>query len=312
MLIRIGTRQSPLALWQAEHVSASLRALGHDVALVKITTSGDVSSAPLERSGGTGLFTKEIQRALLDGRCDLAVHSLKDLPTEPIDEIVLAAVPQREDPADCLIHPQHVRLIDLPRCARIGTGSPRRRAQLLHQRPDLQVLDIRGNVETRVRKMEMGEFDAILLAYAGLHRLGLQSRISEKLSPQQMLPAVGQAALGLETRREDTATTEAVTMLTHLESYLAVHAERALLRSMRAGCLAPLAAYATIQDGEMHLIGKVFSRDGSHLIACDVRETIDRTQDPTTLARQSESVGNRGAEALLQQGADRLIDAARE
>jgi hydroxymethylbilane synthase len=309
MRIRIGTRQSPLALWQAHYVSEQLRSHGHEIELVKITTAGDVSTTPLGASGGVGLFTKEIQRALLEQRCDLAVHSLKDLPTEPVPGLQLGAVPPREDPSDCWIARDHRTLDALPAGSRVGTGSPRRRAQLLHMRPDLEILDIRGNVDTRLRKLNAGEFDAILLAYAGLHRLGLESVITEKLSLDRILPAVGQAALGLEVRSDDGATLAAVQALNHGPTLAAVRAERELLRQLRAGCLAPVAAHACFVAGRLQLQSRVFSVDGRRVVAAEhsVQFEADRaiaSGIPIALAVQV-------AAALIEQGADACIATSR-
>ncbi len=313
MLIRLGTRQSALALWQADYVSNALRSLGHEVQLVKIITSGDISTTPLGESGGQGVFTKEIQRALLDNRCDLAVHSLKDLPTEIIPELNLVAVPPREDTADCLIS-KEIHLADLPIGASIGTGSPRRKASLLHIRPDLLVKDIRGNVDTRLRKLDEGEYDAILLAFAGLHRLGLQARITQKLTPDEMLPAVGQAALGLETRSDDKNTIQAVAQLDHVITHAAVIAERTLLRSMRAGCLAPLACNAVVQENSIHLLARVFSSDGKKKI--EVKHAIQHplqiatTENKEQLYFLAEQLGREAAALLTEQGATELIHQA--
>ena len=314
MLIRLGTRQSALALWQAEYVSNSLRGFGHDVQLVKITTSGDVSTTPLGESGGQGVFTKEIQRGLLDNRCDLAVHSLKDLPTEVIPELTLAAVPPREDAADCLLSNGKF-LVELPLGSTIGTGSPRRKASLLNVRPDLKIEDIRGNVETRIRKLDEGRYDAIILAFAGLHRLGLQSRITQKFSLDEMLPAVGQAALGLETRYDDALTIEAVRQLDHLPSHAAVIAERTLLRSMRAGCLAPLACNAVVLENSIRILVRVFSPDGKQKI--ELKHMIEHglqmsgSIDQRELLLLAERLGSEAAQLLAEQGATELIHRAR-
>ncbi len=313
MLIRLGTRQSALALWQAEYVSNSLRSLGHEVQLVKITTSGDVSTTPLGESGGQGVFTKEIQRALLDNRCDLAVHSLKDLPTEVIPELTLAAVPPREDTADCLLSNGRL-LADLPLGSTIGTGSPRRKASLLNVRPDLVVKDIRGNVGTRIGKLNDGQYDAIVLAFAGLHRLGLQSRITQKFSLDEMLPAVGQAALGLETRSDDAITIEAVKQLDHLPTHAAVISERTLLRSLRAGCLAPLACNAVLLEGSIRILARVFSPDGkqkielTHMIqhGLEMSGSINERE----LLLVAERLGGEAAQLLAEQGATELIHQA--
>ena len=308
--IRIGTRQSPLALWQANYIADALTRYGYQVELVKITTTGDVTTTPLGQSGGVGLFTKEIQRALLDGRCDVAVHSLKDLPTEPIEGLTLAAVPPREDPSDCLIASSSAKLNDLPSGSRIGTGSPRRRAQLLHLRPDLNILDIRGNVETRLAKLAQGSYDAIILAFAGLHRLNFEDNITEKLSHEQMLPAVGQAALGLETRSQDPIAIEAVRNLNDPVTLACVRAERGLLRALRAGCLAPVAAHATEREGQLRMRAQVYSADGVTMIASDVSTPIDLTTifESTT----PESLAALAMNELSDQGAEELIAATRK
>lgn len=319
MHLRIGTRHSPLALWQAHWVADQLNSAGHQVELVKITTTGDTTTTPLGQGGGVGLFTKEIQKALLDGRCDIAVHSLKDLPTQPIPGLALAAVPKRESPNDCLISTKYKSLSDLPQNARVGTGSPRRKAQLLHLRPDLDLQDIRGNVETRLAKLTTQPFDAIILAYAGLLRLGLDSL---KLAPEDlcalptdvMLPAVGQAALGLETRTEDANTREALLPLIDTPSLLCVRAERELLRLLQAGCLAPVAAHATITNQLLLLRAKVFSDDGSKLISTIHQLPID----PTTLSQADAltdaapiSLAANVAQSLKSLGAEELIATTR-
>lgn len=319
MHLRIGTRHSPLALWQAHWVADQLNSAGHQVELVKITTTGDTTTTPLGQGGGVGLFTKEIQKALLDGRCDIAVHSLKDLPTQPIPGLALAAVPKRESPNDCLISTKYKSLSDLPQNARVGTGSPRRKAQLLHLRPDLDLQDIRGNVETRLAKLTSQPFDAIILAYAGLLRLGLDSL---KLAPEHlcalptdvMLPAVGQAALGLETRTEDANTQEALLPLIDTPSLLCVRAERELLRLLQAGCLAPVAAHATIANQLLLLRAKVFSDDGTKLISTIHQLPID----PTTLSQAEAlidatpiSLAAYVAQSLKSLGAEELIATTR-
>lgn len=271
-VIRIGTRQSPLALWQAEFVSEGLRKAGHQVELVRITTQGDVLQGSLAQAGGTGLFTKEIQRALLDGRCDLAVHSLKDLPTVPIEGLCLAGVPKRENPADCLVSKHYPSWEQLPHNARLGTGSPRRRAQLKHLREDLQLLDIRGNLDTRLKKLDAGDYDAIILAYAGMHRLGLDARMTQILDVEVMMPAVGQAALGLETRLDDVNTRNAVQSLDDPETHSCVLAERGVLRQLNAGCLAPVAVLAKLVDGSLTMRCKVYSQDYREF--ADVRAAV--------------------------------------
>lgn len=307
--LRIGTRKSPLATWQAEHIASRLASRGFSVELVPITTSGDVLQGSLAQSGGVGLFTKEIQRALLDGRCDVAVHSLKDLPTEPVSGLALVSVPQREDPSDCLIAREPCSLDSLPVGAVLGTGSPRRRAQLLQYRPDLNLVDIRGNVDTRLRKLANGEYDAIVLALAGLRRLGLEHVVTQRLPWEIMLPAVGQAALGLETRSDDRATIDAVALLDHPPSHLAVFCEREVLRALRAGCLAPVAVHAQCIDHTLAMCCRVFSNDFTQQIVAEHRITIEQAAsfEPNLGSPLVCEIMAR----LLAQGAESLIRDAR-
>ncbi len=300
--IRLGTRASALARWQADWVAARLKALGLVVELVPITTTGDRrQSGPIGALGGQGVFTKEIQHALLECRIDLAVHSLKDLPTEPIAGLVLAAVPERESVRDVLICRESPSLAELPRGARIGSGSLRRQAQLLHHRPDLNLADIRGNVDTRLAKLDAGQYDAIVLAEAGLNRLGLAGRITERITPQVMLPAVGQGALGLETRTDDEATRTALLPLDHPETHAAVLAERAMLAALHGGCLAPIAAWGRLEADHLVLTGRVLSVDGAEQV-----ETIERAN-----CGETASLGHLVASRLIAQGADKLISVLR-
>ena len=299
--LRIGTRKSPLARWQAQWVAAELEKLGNSIEMVWIVTQGDVTAQPLGTVGGQGLFTKEIQRALLDGEIDLAVHSLKDLPTQPIDGLALAAVPQREVVGDCLIAPLGTTIENLPLGARIGTGSLRRAAQLRAWRADLEILDIRGNVETRIKKLDDGIYEAIVLAEAGLHRLGYLDRVAQKLPLHRLLPAVGQGALGLETRADDETTLKALSALNHAASQLAVTAERSLLAHLRGGCLAPVAAWCRMEGDKLRLEAKVLSLDGQTQLQADRRFAPDQAQEEGRLA----------AEELIAAGAQQLIESAR-
>ena len=301
-LIRLGTRASALAQWQADSVAAQLRGLGARVELTPITTTGDVQPEPIKRIGAQGLFTKEIQRALLDERIDLAVHSLKDLPTAEVPGLCLASVPRRESVADALVSPEYASLNDLPSRATVGTGSLRRRAQLLHQRGDLQIEDIRGNVDTRLRKVRDGDYDGVILAEAGLRRLGLADRIAEVLPMSIMLPAVGQGALGLETRHDDAATRESVEPLNHPPTHQAVLAERAMLAALEGGCLAPIAAWGRIEADRLTLTGRVLRADGSEKLE------VELSAPPADAV----SLGVNVADALLAQGAAELIRASRE
>ena len=246
-MIRIGTRGSQLARWQANWVAEQLHSLhpGLTAELVEIKTKGDRDrNSPLAAIGGVGLFTKEIQRAVLENSVDLAVHSLKDLPTERIDGLLLAAVPAREDLADALIAPRYQTLKALPVGARIGTSSPRRHAQLLFLRPDLEIVSLRGNVETRLDQAFEGRIDAVVLAWAGLHRLGLDHHITQRLGPPRFLPAVGQGALGLECRRDGHSRRGFGQATLSQSTYRAVLAERAVLAALQGGCTLPMAAWA--------------------------------------------------------------------
>lgn len=300
--VRIGTRGSQLARWQAEWVAHELRNRGVAVEIVILTTQGDVQAGPLAAGGGVGLFTKEIQRALLEGQVDLAVHSLKDLPTEPVEGLALVAAPPREAVGDLLFTRTGGDLASLPQGASVGTGSTRRAAQLLNRRPDLKIAPIRGNVETRLAKLDGGEFDAIVLALAGVKRLNLLEQPHWVIPTSMMLPAVGQGALGLEARVADLATRKAVEPLNHRETWAAVLAERALLARLRAGCLAPVGAWARDDEGVLRLDGVVLSGDGRKRI---VSTSWGDMNHP-------EALGVEVAHGLIAQGAMELISAARE
>ncbi|MDX1948837.1 MAG: hydroxymethylbilane synthase [Pirellulaceae bacterium] len=299
--LRLGTRSSPLARWQAEWVAARLIERGVAVELVPITTQGDVKTQPLGQIGGQGLFTKELQRALLDGQIDLAVHSLKDLPTAPIEGLALAAIPPRESTADVLVSNHVHDLRDLAPQARIGSGSLRRKAQLLHFRPDLRVEEIRGNVDTRLRKLDEGQYDAIVLAEAGLRRLELVARITQVIPRELMLPAVGQGALGIESRADDATTRALLAPLDDPETHRAVEAERSLLFTLRGGCLAPVGAWGRVEQGGLLLDAVVLSGDGARKVSATGRAT---PADAIPLGAQV-------AQQLISQGATELIASAR-
>ncbi len=284
-------------------MAARLEDLGAEVVLVPVSTSGDRQQREsVAALGGQGVFTKEIQHALLEERIDLAVHSLKDLPTEPVDGLCLAAVPQRAAVSDVLVGREHARLEELPEGAVVGTGSLRRRAQLLCARPDLRVRDVRGNVDTRLRKLDAGDYDALVLARAGLERLGLSDRITQVLPPEVVLSAVGQGALGLETRSDDRATQAAVEPLDHAPTHASVLAERTLLARLEGGCLAPIAAWGRPKDDWLELTGRVIHPDGTKRIEATLTGPLG---EPIEL-------GRRVADALADQGAADLIRAARE
>jgi hydroxymethylbilane synthase len=309
---RIGTRGSKLARWQSDWVAAELRKLGVEVEIVEIATQGDVQQQGSVASLGVqGLFTKEIQTAVLQGRVDLAVHSLKDLPTQQVQGLTLAATPPREDPADALVTTKAHSLAELPQGARVGTGSLRRRAQLLHLRRDLQVVGIRGNVDTRLRKLDDGEYDAIVLAAAGLERLGWANRIKERLSPPRILPAPGQGALGIECRADDYEVLGFVNR--HLNDHatrLAVSAERAVLAALHGGCSAPIAAWGRTDGAQVSIDALVADIDGRVVLRSARSAEIIGTPENTARAHV-EALAREVADDLLSQGAEALIEGAR-
>jgi hydroxymethylbilane synthase len=300
--IRIGTRGSALALWQANWVADRLRELGATVELVEITTSGDRDQRdPILGMNQQGVFTKEIQAAVLNGAADIAVHSLKDLPTETVEGMILAAVPERESSSDVLVSQAGQSLSELPAGARVGTGSLRRQAQLRHLRSDLEIVGIRGNIDTRLRKLVAGEYDAIVLAAAGLGRLQLTANVAEELAPPRMLPAPGQGALGIECHREASEVLNFACQLQHAESRAATDAERAMLAMLHAGCSAPVGAWGRVEDGNLVLDGLVASLDGRRILRASA---IGPMEKATQLGRQV-------ADELLAQGAGEIIQAAR-
>ncbi len=301
----VGTRGSALALWQTEHVVERLRAITPDldVKVRTIKTQGDlVRDRALSQVGGEGLFVKEIENALLAGEIDLAMHSLKDMPTEQPEELILGAVLKRADPRDALVARDGVgNFAVLPLGARMGTSSLRRRAQLLAARPDLQVADLRGNVDTRLRKLCAGDYDAVVLAAAGLIRLGHADAIGEILPVDLMLPAVGQGALCVEVRADDEATRALIAPLDHLVTRQVTQAERAFLRCLKGGCQVPIGAYGEVSDGQLHLRGLVASLDGSRVVR-------DETRGPATEAAQ---LGTELAEQVLDAGGKTILEEIR-
>lgn len=300
LTVRIGTRGSRLALCQAEWVRAQLLAAwpGLRAELVPIKTSGDkLLDVSLAKVGGKGLFVKEIEEALLTGQVDLAVHSMKDLPAELAPGLVLAAVPEREDPRDVLISRGGETLAELPPGARVGTSSLRRQALLLHHRPDLRIELFRGNVETRLRKLSEGAVDATVLAAAGLKRLGIKLEQAQILDETDFVPAIGQGALGIETRTNDEAM-ELVLPLNHPETTVAVTAEREFLRCLAGSCQVPIAAKGTAHDGTVHLVGLIASPDGQQLVRGE-------TDGPAEEAKQ---IGTTLAAELLQRGGREILE----
>ncbi len=304
--IRLGTRASLLATTQSQWVADRLQgALGRDVELVEVTTDGDVSTRPLAQLGGTGVFVSALREALLDGRIDVAVHSLKDLPTEPATGIALAAVPEREDPRDAVVARDGLTLGELPVGSRVGTGSPRRAAQLHALGLGLEIADIRGNVDTRIRKVGTGDYDAVVLARAGLARIDRLDEATEVLDPLQMLPAPGQGALAVETRADDDLTGE-VAVLDDPHARAAVTAERAVLATLEGGCAAPIGVLAEVVEGD----------DGEELwvraVALSPDGMLAVRMSATGAPADAEGVGTRLASAMLADGADQLMETPHE
>ncbi|MFP6842699.1 MAG: hydroxymethylbilane synthase [Acinetobacter sp.] len=299
-ILKIATRQSPLALWQAEHIRARLEAMHADlkVELVTFVTQGDkILDTPLAKIGGKGLFVKELEAALLDGRADLAVHSMKDVPMALPEGLSLAVICEREDPLDAFVSNTYACFDELPQGAKVGTSSLRRKCQILKQRPDLNIIDLRGNVGTRLSKLDAGLYDAIILASAGLKRLGLNGRIGHTLDATLSLPAVGQGALGLECRETDQAVLDLILPLLHLESDLCVRAERAFNAYLEGGCQVPIAGYATLHQDQIQIEGRVGSFDGATLLKV-------KLSGP---AEDAQQLGITLAQKLLEQGAGDLL-----
>jgi len=310
-VLKLGTRGSALALWQSNWVASQLRELGFAVEMVEISTQGDVRSGPIGAIGSQGVFTKEIQRALLDEEVDFAVHSLKDLPTEEIAGLCLTCVPPRERVGDVLVSNTISSFDGMAEGAVIGTGSMRRKAQLLNQRPDLQVKDIRGNVDTRLQKLDDGQYDAIILAESGLKRLGLVERINHVIDRAVMIPAVGQGALGLECRTQDSEVREILAQLNDSESFISVTAERAMLRALRAGCLAPVGAFAEIVEERLQLQGVVLSGTGNQRVDAESEVVLAQLSESQQVDA-ADGLGRAVAEDLIAQGATGLIAEARD
>ena len=299
-VIRLGSRGSKLALWQAEFVQFEIeRRTGRKVEITRIRTTGDmILDVPLARVGGKGLFVKEIEEALLSGGIDLAVHSMKDVPTDLPDKLAIVAITRREDPRDAFLSVKYRKFEELPQGAKLGTSSLHRQTQLLGIRPDLSVETLRGNLDTRIRKMEEGRYDAIILAAAGLRRLGWEARITEYIPEDMSLPAIGQGALGIEIRADDPDTREAVSFLNDRDTAFAVRAERGFLKRLEGGCQVPIASYGRTEGDGIFLKGMVGRPDGSEIIRGSARGS---TFDP-------EALGVGLAEQLLARGAKEILD----
>lgn len=303
--LRIATRQSPLALWQAEHVKQRLESQNPElsVSLIPMTSKGDILlDSPLAKIGGKGLFIKELEVAMLEDRADIAVHSLKDIPAKMPEGFELGTVLPRENPLDALVSNEYESFESLPKNARVGTCSLRRKAQLLARRPDLQILDLRGNVNTRLSKLDNGDFDAIILAAAGLQRLGMQERIRQELSPDTCLPAIGQGTIGIEVRAGDQRILELLANLECPRTRSRVEAERALNAGLNGGCQAPVAGFATLDGDQLTLTGLVATTDGRRVLKSSATDT----------ASKAGAIGKRIALQLLARGAHQILTDAEQ
>jgi hydroxymethylbilane synthase len=299
-ILRIATRKSPLAMWQAEFVQAELEAAHPNltVELLPMSTRGDkILDTPLAKVGGKGLFVKELEQALLDGRADIAVHSMKDVPMAFPPGLELGVICEREDPRDAFVSNNFASLAELPNGAVVGTSSLRRQCQLRASRPDLEITDLRGNVNTRLGKLDTGEYDAIILACAGLIRLGFEARISESMSVQQSLPAGGQGAVGIELRENDKRVSQYLSVLHHDDSAVCVTAERAMNKHLEGGCQVPIAVHAIVADGQLSVSGLVGAVDGSTILRANI----------SGAASDAQSLGIALAEDVLAQGAGAIL-----
>lgn len=298
--LRIATRKSPLALWQAEHVKQELQKAhpGLAVELVRMSTQGDrILDTPLAKVGGKGLFVKELEEGLLNGQADIAVHSMKDVPVEFPQGLHLPVIGAREDPRDAFVSNRYATLDDLPKGARVGTSSMRRQCQLYERRPDLNILSLRGNVNTRLRKLDEGEFDAVILAAAGLLRLGFAQRITQYLSTGVSLPAIGQGAIGIECRSNDARVHDLIRVMNHAETQIRVTAERAMNHRLQGGCQVPIAGHAELENGKLWLRGLVARPDGSEVVRGEINGAPE----------QAEHLGVTLADDLLARGARAIL-----
>jgi len=298
--IRIATRKSPLALWQAEEVSRQLALLYPDlnIELVKIVSKGDkILDAPLAKVGGKGLFVKELEQAMLDGEADIAVHSMKDVPMEFPEGLHLSVIMEREDPTDAFVSNHYSRLEELPENARIGSSSLRRQLQIKEVMPKAQMLNLRGNVNSRLQKLDKGDYDAIILATAGLLRLEFDERIKTRITPEQSLPSVGQGAVGIECRVGDERIESLIAPLNHQQTHTRLIAERAMNHRLNGGCQVPIAGFAILENNELYLRGLVGRPDGSEVVRGEIKGSADN----------AEALGRQLAEQLLDDGADVIL-----
>ena len=298
--IRIATRKSPLALWQAEEVGRRLQDAHPElhIELIRMTTQGDrILDSPLSKVGGKGLFVKELELGMLEGEADIAVHSMKDVPVEIPEGLTLPVVLKREDPRDAFVSVNFSGMGDLPETARVGTSSLRRQCQLASQYPQFEILSLRGNVNTRLGKLEAGDYDAIILAAAGLRRLGMAQKITGTLTPEQSLPAIGQGAIGIECRSDDTAILDLIASLDDSETHWRIKSERALNRRLGGGCQVPIAGYSEITGDSLHIRGLIGYPDGSEILRSEAMGKVS----------EAETLGINVAEDLLAQGAGRIL-----
>lgn len=300
--LRIATRKSPLAMWQAEHVAGALRTAhpGLQVEILGMTTQGDkILDTPLAKIGGKGLFVKELEQGMLNGEADIAVHSMKDVPVELPDGLHLSVILEREDPRDAFVSNEHASVAVLPEGARVGTSSLRRQCQLADRRPDLEILPLRGNVNTRLRKLDDGEYDAVILASAGLLRLGFAERIRAFIDTDDSLPAIGQGAIGIECRSDDERVNALLAPLHHADTAACVTAERAMNHRLEGGCQVPIGGHATLTEGELFLRGLVGTVDGSEIVRAEISGAVaDASQLGSTLA---DELLEHGAAQILQE-----------
>jgi hydroxymethylbilane synthase len=298
--LKIATRRSPLALWQAEWVKARLEELhpGIQVELVKMVTQGDkILDVPLAKIGGKGLFVKELETGMLEGEADIAVHSMKDVPVEFPEGLHLAVICEREDPRDAFVSNTYANFDELPQGAKVGTSSMRRALQIAERRPDLEIISLRGNVNTRLAKLDAGEYDAIILAAAGLIRLGFEARIADFIDPSISLPAMGQGAVGIECRSDDERINALIAPLNHPETVIRVKAERAMNHRLEGGCQVPIGGFAEIVDGNLFMRGLVGRPDGSKTLRADIGGKVE----------DAEELGRVLADDLLSRGAAEIL-----